>query len=635
MPADDVLVRQIRKILAAEFPGGLSVTDFIWKYLPAHEATQGLARPISDFDSIYEAIGREIRRLPRHVSGASEGMGDKGRLADALKRSAAAVADRGTTIEHWLQGLDRQIQGIPAPVRNAPAPPVRKPIPPAPAPAPPVRPAPQKPAPAPPVRPVPPTTPSGPSTKPVLRKFEVTPQRVKKGDSVFVEWEVSGARSVSLELQLKSGRSISNFPVPATGSTRFDNLQSPSVVIVRIVDMDGQVSHQSTVVKVSRVRNYWPLILLLLAVAFVAGLFALGRWAVMRFLASRPPHIVSLAADPPVVGADGTVTIRWNTQHVTEAFLNDQAVAPVGSKQFSHVRQSFWVSLNVRNGQQAWDHRAIRVEVSYTGGQHRTRVEPQIDSFDAPAQISHGGTAHLTWTARGGSAFLNGSAVPLSGSKDLAGLSQATVATLRVVNRAGHSTEQTRRIEVTPAPTPHQEPGAAVPAPAMPTRPVPAPVPARPPPPPTPQLDATMLSGPVAPCGTVVVQWSSVGASRVTIDSRQAPLSGAVSLMVGHTVDLPVVASNGQGSTTKLVHIPVIPMAETSGKLEWKGDVTQYGAVRLAGPLPGKPVTLSFNEKKWTVALLPNESNHYCAVYLRSIKPGTQHKAEATWRLGP
>jgi hypothetical protein len=700
VPGDDRSALKIRRYLAVEFPTDLSATNFVWRYLPEEQINLGLGRPIEEFEQVHEAIRKKVRQLPAGAPGNPNALGDKDKLADALKIDAgvAAVKDRSTTIESWLQHLDRRIAEAgppPEPVagpeivffesnlssiprgetivlkwetRNAttvvieqlttqaevlmsrtvstkgtlkseqihqvctfelkatrgtqvaakrftiqliPEAPTHPPLPP---PRPPFKPDVPVPGPS------PRSFDQNDSPEPLLRQFTVSPKKVKAGEGFTVSWDVARARSVRLEFKEANGKTLSEFDVPLYGTQRFDNVQQSTVVVLTVVDLQGNVLHQSLTVSLSKVRKY-----LLFGVAAALVLLLLLSWPPPPPTPPVPARILSLTAEKLSIHTGDGATVHWSTENATKIELNGTKVEAAGVKSFSGLRNDLDVTLSAQNSAGQTVNQTIKITVT----EPPSVSGPWIDSFDVPGNVVSGGSAHVSWSAEGVEAFLDGNPVPLSGSKELTSLSRQTTLKLKVVGADHQSAEQTRTIQITENSPP--------PLPPPPHIDESRPKDPEPPPPAShlPQLHADNLSGSVSPCSPVMVRWSSADASSVAVGSTPVALMGQTIISVGQTTDLEFTASNSSGSVNKTVSIPITPSTATSGKLEWKGDVPQNGEVRLTGNLPGRKIILTYDEKKWLASTEPNPSNSFCKVYLRSIKPGMQHKAEATWQLAP
>ena len=467
-----------------------------------------------------------------------------------------------------------------------------------------------------------------------IELFDVTPSEIANGSGVSVIWRVGKAKRVELECRNRAGERISILEVEAEGEHRFENLrETGSVELIALGEDDKEVRRNMPFrVKLRKA----PALVAVLVAALICALIWFGVRRTPAPVPTPAPNILALDASPTALRGGQSTVIHWATDNATKVTLNGEPVPSSGDKVVDHVTTDTDFTLIATNSVGATERRGIRVSL-LNATPKISEHDAAIAAFDGPARLKYQETARVSWSAEGSSAFLNGQPVPLSGSKEFPSLTHSLSLSLRVLGPGNRYLERRLEIAVDPEPS-HTALATPVPSPT--------PVMTVPPPPSTaapviraalPQLMVEDLTGPIAPCGTARLHWTATDATTVTVLPRLGvqPLDGGASVQLGSTSEFQVTAANAAGQTKKSIKVEVVPLAQTTGTLQWKGDVPQNAEIRLSGALPGRPVTVTFDQTKWAASVLPNESNHYCTVYLRSLKPGTQHKAEATWQLNP
>ena len=95
-------IDRISRLLKKE-TNGLSLSDFVYMYVPVESQTDDLNKPLSTFDEVAVKVRRALEELP------AAKMGDKRRIVDLLCDLQKTANDKSQTISGWIQGLEGQL----------------------------------------------------------------------------------------------------------------------------------------------------------------------------------------------------------------------------------------------------------------------------------------------------------------------------------------------------------------------------------------------------------------------------------------------------------------------------------------------------------------------------------------------
>jgi hypothetical protein len=130
--------------------------------------------------------------------------------------------------------------------------------------------------------------------------------------------------------------------------------------------------------------------------------------------------------------------------------------------------------------------------------------------------------------------------------------------------------------------------------------------------------------------------WDAAGAAKVFIrpgDLRDLPLKGDRVITLQREKETYEVFASGRGKVAvDRVTIETVHPEQTAGILTWEGSVPQNGEIEFRG-LPGVPVDLIFDRNRWEVVDMPDATNDYGQLSLRSKRPGMQHSAKVSWKV--
>ena len=445
-------------MLAHEFPNGMSVTDFIWKYMPDEDREKRLAALIDDFGAIHESVRREIRMRP--VSEA----GEKTNLADELKAIAAGYENRSIRIEEWLQQLDRAIGSQPG-----------------------------KPS-------------SKPTVSPEIVRFTVSRTSVASGGSVVVGWETRNTTSVVLEQTTQSGTQILCRVVGASGEWMAENIDQPctfELKAIRLAVINTQrIAVDLVAPPAPKPSPPPPSPPRPAPQAQPPPPKPQEPRSVPRPDTAPPSSITAFGVTPRKVRRGGSVSVTWEIGGGSSAWLelksaqsHSVAKFPVplrGSHVFSKLERPATVELLVNDSAGHTLRRTIRIPI---GSNFKARAAaavllavivfwafarligrhpvpppapaPLIVSLETrPRVVRSRQRFTLRWTTRNvAGAFLNGRPVPATGSVTMR-LDRSQSLTLWAKNNAGVSTQRTIWLELPdsratqPPPNPGPEPGS-------------------------------------------------------------------------------------------------------------------------------------------------------------------------------
>jgi len=259
-----------------------------------------------------------------------------------------------------------------------------------------------------------------PPSLPVILSFTASPSSISTGGSSTLDWNVSGATSVSIVPGAAS--------VPASGSATASP-DSTTTYTLTATNAAGTVT-QSVTVAVTEAPTPSP-------------------------TPTSLPVILAFAAEPTSISAGNNSNLRWNVYGASSIYIdNGVGTIPYTAGYVSvHPYSTTTYTLTATNAAGT----ATR-QVTVTVAAAPPPSLPVILSFTAsPSSISAGGNSTISWNVTGATSVSispGGGAVPASGSATASPASTTTY-TITATNAAGSVTQQvTVTVAAAPPPSP-------------------------------------------------------------------------------------------------------------------------------------------------------------------------------------
>jgi hypothetical protein len=424
---------------------------------------------------------------------------------------------------------------------------------------------------------------------PAIAYFNADPANMEREGNVRLRWSVSGSTEVSI------APGVGN--VPAQGETSV--FQSKSTIYTLTAKGSGGDTSTTLTVPIGNKAPQLP-----------------QGQPVHTSNASPAPTVSSFTADPPVIGQEGYVRLRWAVSGSTAVTIvpglpgNGSVAATGETPVFQNKSTTYTLTAKGAGGETT---SSVTVPFGAT-------APPRIERFQAdPATVETSNSSKLSWEVSGNATRVRiqpgFDSLPAQGEREVS-VSESTRYRLIVEGPGGAASSE---VSITYNPAP-------------------------------PQIVFRVDPPLIYKGDTATLRWNVPNATRISIEpgiadypAGSSPVSGEINVTPSAPTRYTLVAEGPGGKAQKDVAIAFKPSGPCCGELVWTGEVHGYQLVNvnlnqvdvgtLQGSLPGRAcIVQPENDKNVSIASTPGPRNNYERLVLR-VKGNGMTTVKINWTL--